>query len=116
MGPPGVVLPGLVTVTVTLPAVATAEAGIGTVSWFAAGRVVPVCATPFQFTMALALKVLPLTVKVNLDRRDSQCWARLLLWLAQVRPAGARSSWTKGNYIHHTRTTVLRATKPGISS
>jgi hypothetical protein len=31
-GPPGVLLPGLVTVTITVPAVATAEAGIATVS------------------------------------------------------------------------------------
>jgi len=64
-GPPGVLLPGLVTVTATLPAVAMAEAGIATVSWFMAGWAVLVCATPFQFTTALELKVLPLTVKVN---------------------------------------------------
>jgi len=31
-GPPGVPLPGLVTVTITVPAVAMAEAGIATVS------------------------------------------------------------------------------------
>jgi hypothetical protein len=31
-GPPGVLLPGLVTVTATLPAVAMAEAGMATVS------------------------------------------------------------------------------------
>ena len=64
-GPPGVPLPGLVTVTTTLPAVAMAEAGIVTVSWFMAGWAVLVWATAFQFTSALALKVLPLTVKVN---------------------------------------------------
>jgi hypothetical protein len=60
----GVLPPGLVTVTATLPAVAMAEAGIATVSWFAAGWAV-VCAVPFQFTTALLLKVLPLTVKVK---------------------------------------------------
>ena len=64
-GPPRVLLPGLVTVTATVPAVAMAEAGIATVSWFIAGWAVLVCATPSQFTTALALKVLPLTVKVN---------------------------------------------------
>ena len=64
-GPPGVLLPGLVTVTVTLPAAAMAEAGTATVSWFMARRAVLVCATPFQFTTALELKVVPLTVKVN---------------------------------------------------
>src|SRR5262249_60759450 len=61
-GPPGVLLPGLVTVTATVPAVAIAEAGIATVSWFMAGRVVA-CAAPFPFTPALGLKLLPLTVK-----------------------------------------------------
>ena len=55
----------MVTVTDTLPAVAMAEAGIATVSWFVAGWAVLVCATPSQFTTALALKVPPLTVKVK---------------------------------------------------
>jgi hypothetical protein len=36
-GPPGVLLPGLVTVTDIFPAVAMAEAGIATVNWFIAG-------------------------------------------------------------------------------
>ena len=63
-GPPGVLLPGLVTVTVTVPAVAIAEAGIATVSWFMAGWVVA-CAAPLQLTTALVLKLLPLTVKMK---------------------------------------------------
>ena len=63
-GPPGVLLPGLVTVTGTVPAVATSDAGIMTVSWFVAGCVV-VCAVPFQFTTAFALKLVPLTVKAK---------------------------------------------------
>src|SRR5262245_24119930 len=63
-GPPGVLLPGLVTVTATVPAVAIAEAGIATVGGFMAGRVVA-CAPPFQFTTGLVLKLLPLTDKVK---------------------------------------------------
>jgi hypothetical protein len=47
-----------------VPAVATAEAGSATVSWFVAGWLV-VCAVPFQLTTAFALKLLPLTVKVK---------------------------------------------------
>jgi len=64
-GPPGVLLPGLVTVTATVPGVAMAEAGIATVSWFGTMCDVPDCAIPFQFTTALVLKLLPLTVRVK---------------------------------------------------
>jgi len=60
---PGV--PGLVTETFTVPGVAIAEPGITTVSWFALTKVVLVCGVPFQFIVALAAKLLPLTVKVN---------------------------------------------------
>ena len=57
---------GLVTVTVTLPEVAMADAGIATVSWLLLTNVVlAVCAAPFQFTTAFAPKLLPLTVRVN---------------------------------------------------
>src|SRR5215467_13512351 len=42
-----------------------AEASMVTPSVFAAGRVVLDCATLFQFTTALLLKLLPLTVKVK---------------------------------------------------
>ena len=55
----------MVTETFTVPGVAIAEAGIVTISWFALTKVVLVCAVPFQFTVAFAAKLLPLTVKVN---------------------------------------------------
>ncbi len=60
---PGV--PGLVTEIFAVAGVAIAEAGITTVSWFALTKVVPVCAVPFQFTVALVAKFVPFTVKVN---------------------------------------------------
>src|SRR5947209_8707135 len=64
-GPPGVLLPGLVTVTVTLPGAARAEAGTAAMSCIAERNMVR-CGTPFQFTIALRLKLLPLTVTVRL--------------------------------------------------
>src|SRR5207253_8129871 len=64
-GPPGVLLPGLVTETVTVPALATSAAAIAAVSCCAVTWVVVRCA-PFQFTTALLLNLLPLTVKVKL--------------------------------------------------
>jgi hypothetical protein len=60
---PGV--PGFVTETFTVAGIAIAEAGITTVSWFALTNVLPVCAVPFQFTVALLAKLVPFTVKVN---------------------------------------------------
>jgi len=60
--PPGV--PGLVTVTETLPGVPRFVAGIAAVTWFPFTYVVGWTA-PFHFTIALAAKPLPLTVKVN---------------------------------------------------
>ena len=63
-GPPGVVLPGLVTETVTVPALATSAAAIAAVSCCAVTWVVFRC-VPFQFTTALLLKLLPFTVKVK---------------------------------------------------
>src|ERR1700716_1138965 len=36
-----------------------------TVSWCALTKVVLVCAVPFQFTVAFAAKLLPLTTKLN---------------------------------------------------
>ncbi len=57
-------MPGLVTETCTVPAVAIAVAGIVAVSWFPVTYLV-VCCAPFQFTTALLAKPLPLTVKVN---------------------------------------------------
>src|SRR4029077_7247181 len=60
--PPGV--PGLVTVTVTIPAVATDAAGMVAVSWFALTKLV-VCAVPFQLMVALLLKLVPLTVSTK---------------------------------------------------
>src|SRR5438270_12040719 len=80
-GPPGVLLPGLVTVTSTMPAAAMAEAGMATVSWFMAGWAVLVCAIPFQFTTALPLNLLPLTVKVN---PGSLCFAVLGMMAAMT--------------------------------
>jgi len=65
---PGV--PGLVTETFTVAGEAIAEAGITTVSWFALTNVLPVCAVPFQFTVALLAKLLPFTVKVNAGPPD----------------------------------------------
>ena len=41
-------------------------AGMATINWLALTNVVPVCATPFQFTTALFPKLLPLTVIVKL--------------------------------------------------
>src|SRR6267154_1789032 len=57
--PPGV--PGLVTVTAAVPAVAMSEPGMVAVSWFAPTCVV-VWAVPFQLMEALPLKLVPLTV------------------------------------------------------
>src|SRR6185437_5919990 len=54
--------PGLVTVTVTVPGVATADAGMAAVSCFPLTKVV---FEPFQLTIASELKPLPLTVKMN---------------------------------------------------
>jgi len=65
-GPPGVLLPGLVTETVTVPALATSAAAIAAVSCCAVTWVVGRGA-PFQFTTALLLKLLPLTVKVKAE-------------------------------------------------
>src|SRR4029077_17817100 len=62
--PPEPAVPGLVTVTGTIPGVAMAVAGIGAVSWPAVIRVV-VCIAPFQLMTAFVAKLLPLTVKVN---------------------------------------------------
>src|SRR5437588_5478792 len=59
---PPAVWPGLVTVTVTVPGVAMADAGIVAVSWFPLTKVV---FEPFQLMVASGLKPLPLTVKVN---------------------------------------------------
>ncbi len=43
-----------------------AEAGTVTISWLPLTKVVfAVCAVPFQFTTALAPKLVPLTVRVN---------------------------------------------------
>src|SRR5258708_4391985 len=62
--PPEPAVPGLVTVTGTIPGVAMAVAGIMVVSWPAVIRVV-VCFAPFQLMTAFVAKLLPLTVKVN---------------------------------------------------
>jgi len=59
---PGV--PGLVTVTGTVPAVARSEAAIVAVNWFPLTWVV-VWAAPLKFTTAVAEKLDPLTVKTN---------------------------------------------------
>ena len=61
-----VVLPGLVTETVTVPALAMSAAAIAAVSCCAVTWVVARCA-PFQFTTALLLNLLPLTVKVKAE-------------------------------------------------
>jgi hypothetical protein len=59
-------VPGLVTVSVTIPDIATSEAGIATVSWLLLMNVVfAVWAAPFQFTTAVELKLDPLTVKIK---------------------------------------------------
>ena len=60
--PPAV--PGLVTVTVTVPAVATDAEGIVAVNWLALTWLV-VCAVPFQLMAALLLKLVPLTVSTK---------------------------------------------------
>src|SRR5258708_25084456 len=57
--PPGV--PGWVTVTAAVPAVAMSAPGMVAVSWFALTCVV-VCAVPFQLMAALPLKLVPSTV------------------------------------------------------
>ena len=62
--PPGV--PGLVTVTDTLPAVAMAEAGIAAVSCFPLTKVVAGLVPP-QFTTALDAKLAPFTASVKLE-------------------------------------------------
>src|SRR5258708_4841643 len=63
--PPEPAVPGLVTVTGTMPGVAMAVAGIVAVSWLAVMRGV-VCFAPFQLMTAFVAKLLPLTVNVNL--------------------------------------------------
>jgi hypothetical protein len=63
--PPGVLLPGLVTETCAVPAVAMSAAGIVTLSVFAVGWVVLGCGTAFQFTTAFPSKLLPMIIKVN---------------------------------------------------
>jgi|SRR6266567_1000679 hypothetical protein len=60
--PPGV--PGLVTVTGTLPEVAIAEFGIVAVSLVVPPEVV-VMAVPLKFTTALPLKLVPVTIREN---------------------------------------------------
>ena len=55
----------MVTEILMVPGVAIAEAGIMTVSWFALTKVVFVWAVWFMFTVALAAKLLPLTVKAH---------------------------------------------------
>src|ERR1700687_5817070 len=62
--PPEPGVPGLVTLTGTMPGVAIAVAGIVAVSWLPVTRVV-VCLAPFQLMTALVEKLLPLTVNVN---------------------------------------------------
>src|ERR1700682_1921963 len=62
--PPVPGVPGLVTLTGTMPGVAMAVAGIVAVSWFPVTRVV-VCFEPFQLMTAFVAKLLPLTVNVN---------------------------------------------------
>src|SRR5713226_4279230 len=62
--PPEPGVPGLVTVTGTVPGVAMAVAGIVAVSWLPVTRVV-VCFVPFQLMAAFVAKLLPLTVNVN---------------------------------------------------
>jgi hypothetical protein len=59
--PPGV---GFTTVTEAEPAVATREAGTVAVSWVAETNVVA-SAVPFQFTVEVETKLVPLTVKVK---------------------------------------------------
>ena len=61
MPPPGA---GFVTVTVTLPAVATSLAGIAAESLLALTKVVG-SALPLKFTTDLASKFAPLTVRVK---------------------------------------------------
>jgi hypothetical protein len=61
--PPAV--PGFVTVTVTEPEVAMAEAGIEADTWVPTGPEVVVSAVPFQLMTALAARLVPLTVSVN---------------------------------------------------
>src|SRR5438105_15257466 len=83
-GPPGVLLPGLVTVTATMPAAAMAEAGIATVSWFMAGWAVLVCAIPFQFTTAFTVKA------VAVDRQGES-------WIAVIRSVGDDGCYDRNN-------------------
>jgi hypothetical protein len=64
MPPPIVPVAGLVTVTITVPGVAIAEAGTMAASWFAVTYVVFCCVPPI-FTTAVVPKPLPLTVKVK---------------------------------------------------
>ena len=61
--PPAV--PGFVTVTIAVPAVATSASGIEAISWFPLTALV-VNAVPFQLMVALPLKLVPLTVSVLL--------------------------------------------------
>ena len=56
-------LPGFVTVTGIVPAVAMADAGIVAINWFGVKKVV-VCCTPLKFTVAPDAKLLPLIVSV----------------------------------------------------
>jgi hypothetical protein len=60
--PPDV--PGLITVTVIVPAIATDEAGIEAVNWLALTNPVAV-AVPFQLTVALLAKLVPFTVSTK---------------------------------------------------
>ena len=83
-------VPGLVTVNVTIPEVATSDAGTATVSWLLLMNVVfEVWATPFQFTTALEPKLDPLTVRV---KAASPALTEAGLSASTV-PATARSSW-----------------------
>jgi len=59
-----VVVAGLVTVTCTIPGVATIEVGTLIVNWLPVTNEV-VWAVPFHFTCALLLKLVPLTVSTK---------------------------------------------------
>ena len=56
-------LPGFVTVTGIVPALAMADAGIVAINWFGVKKVVVRC-TPLKFTVAPDAKLLPLIVSV----------------------------------------------------
>ena len=66
----------MVTETCAVPGLAMSEAEIVTLSVFAIEWVVLGCGTPFQFTTAFPLKLLPMTIKVNCEPPRS--------WLAGI--------------------------------